>query len=154
MRGLSESIGDLVDAWAERHRGVTWLLTVEEEIDGAGEEAALTVYRMVQRGLVNALRHAGAETVEVTLAFQGGDLVVSIRDDGRGLPAGFHMGFGLLGMGERVRRMDGRLSVANGAESGTVIEAAIPWPSHRTAQASPVSSQHDLPIFGAVPAHA
>jgi len=147
---LSESIGDLVDAWAERHRGVTWLLTIEEEIDGAGEEAALTVYRMVQEGLVNALRHAGAETVEVSLAFRGDDLVVSIRDDGLGLPAGFHMGFGLLGMSERVRRLGGRLSVANGAESGTVIEATIPWPSHRAAPAQPIASQHDMSTFAAV----
>ena len=123
---LSESIGDLVDAWAERHRGVTWLLTIEEEIDGAGEEAALTVYRMVHEGLVNALRHAAAETVEVTLAFRDDDLVVSIRDDGAGLPKNFHMGFGLLGMSERVRRLGGKLSVVNGAESGTLMMVSGP----------------------------
>jgi two-component system sensor histidine kinase UhpB len=151
---LSESIGDLVDAWAERHRGIAWLLTIEEEIDGAGEEAALTVYRMVQEGLVNALRHAGAETVEVTLAFRDGDLLVSIRDDGAGLPADFHMGFGLLGMGERVRRLGGRLSVANGAESGTVIEAVIPWPHQQPAAAKVSSRQRGFAAFGAVPAHA
>jgi two-component system sensor histidine kinase UhpB len=108
---------------------------------------------MVQEGLVNALRHATAETVEVTLAFRGGDLLVSIRDDGTGLPANFHMGFGLLGMSERVRRLGGRLSVANGGDSGTVIEAAIPWPSRQPA-AEPSSRQRGLPIFGAVPAHA
>jgi two-component system sensor histidine kinase UhpB len=147
---LSESIGDLVDGWAERHRGVNWLLTIEEEIDGAGEEAALTVYRMVQEGLVNALRHAGAETVEVSLAFHDNDLVIAIRDDGAGLPANFHMGFGLLGMSERVRRLNGRLAVTNGADSGTVIEAAIPWPSHRTQQTESISQQRDLPTFGAV----
>lgn len=124
---LSESIGDLVDAWAERHRGIAWLLNIEEEIDGAGEEAALTVYRMVQEGLVNALRHAGATSVEVSLALRDGDLVVAVRDDGAGLPKDFHMGFGLLGMGERVRRLGGSLSVGNGAEGGTVIEAVIPW---------------------------
>jgi two-component system, NarL family, sensor histidine kinase UhpB len=150
---LSESIGDLVDGWAERHRGIAWLLNIEEEIDGASEEAALTVYRMVQEGLVNALRHAKAETVEVSLALRNGDLTVSIRDDGNGLPANFHMGFGLLGMSERVRRLDGHLSVANGTESGTVIEATIPWPSRRAAQAAPVPSSPDLPAFGAV-AHA
>jgi two-component system sensor histidine kinase UhpB len=151
---LSESIGDLVDAWAERHRGVNWLLTIEEEIDGAGEEAALTVYRMVQEGLVNALRHAAAETVEVSLAFRDDGLVVAVRDDGAGLPANFHMGFGLLGMSERVRRLNGRLSVTNGAESGTVIEATIPWPSHRAEQTEAASQQRDMPIFGVVAAHA
>jgi two-component system, NarL family, sensor histidine kinase UhpB len=150
---LSESIGDLVDGWAERHRGVTWLLNIEEEIDGAGEEAALTVYRMVQEGLVNALRHARAETVEVSLGLRDGALVVSIRDDGRGLPANFHMGFGLLGMSERVRRLDGRLSVENGSEAGVVIEAVIPWPNRRAAGAAPASSAQETPIFGAV-AHA
>jgi len=150
---LSESIGDLVDAWAERHRGINWLLNIEEEIDGAGEEAALTVYRMVQEGLVNALRHAKAETVEVSLAFRAGDLVVSIRDDGAGLPANFHMGFGLLGMGERVRRLGGRLSVANGAEGGTVIEATIPWARPQTRQEELFIRDRDVPRFTAV-AHA
>jgi two-component system sensor histidine kinase UhpB len=148
---LSESIGDLVDAWAERHRGVTWLLNIEEEIDGAGEESALTVYRMVQEGLVNALRHAKAESVEVSLALRNGALVVSIRDDGTGLPENFHMGFGLLGMGERVRRLGGRLSVADGAEGGTLIEATIPW-SRPQAQRGD-SSGREVPFFAAV-AHA
>jgi two-component system sensor histidine kinase UhpB len=149
---LSESIGDLVDAWAERHRGVTWLLNIEEEIDGAGEEAALTVYRMVQEGLVNALRHAKAESVEVALALRDGDLVVAIRDDGAGLPENFHMGFGLLGMSERVRRLGGRLSVANGAEGGTVIEAVIPW-SRQGARPEMSPMPDDVPLFAAV-AHA
>jgi two-component system sensor histidine kinase UhpB len=149
---LSESIGDLVDAWAERHRGITWLLNIEEEIDGAGEEAALTVYRMVQEGLVNALRHAKAESVEVSLALRDGDLIVSIRDDGAGLPAHFHMGFGLLGMGERVRRLGGRLTVANGGEGGTLIEATIPWRTSRSSASA--ASTSETPIMGAVLAHA
>jgi two-component system sensor histidine kinase UhpB len=151
---LSESIGDLVDAWSERHRGVTWLLTIEDEIDGASEEAALTIYRMVQEGLVNALRHAAAETVEVTLAFRGDDLVVSIRDDGRGLPADFHMGFGLLGMGERVRRLGGRFSVGNGIEAGVVIEAALPWSSQTPPEPERAMPRAAIPALGAVPAHA
>jgi two-component system sensor histidine kinase UhpB len=150
---LNESIGDLVDAWAERHRGVAWLLNIEEDIDGAGEEAALTVYRMVQEGLVNALRHARAESVEVSLSLRDGDLVVSIRDDGAGLPANFHMGFGLLGMGERVRRLGGRLAVRNGAEGGTLIEATIPWSRPQSPQADSSVDERDVPLFTAV-AHA
>jgi two-component system sensor histidine kinase UhpB len=150
---LSESIGDLVDSWAERHRGITWLLNIEEEIGGAGEEAALTVYRVVQEGLVNALRHAKAETVEVSLALRGGDLVVSIRDDGTGLAADFHMGFGLLGMSERVRRLGGRLSVENGAESGTVIEAAIPWATPQAPHSAPHARPRGMTSFTTV-AHA
>jgi two-component system sensor histidine kinase UhpB len=150
---LSESIGDLVDTWAERHRGVTWLLNIEEEIDGAGEEAALTVYRMVQEGLVNALRHARAETVEVSLAFRNGDLVVAIRDDGAGLPRNFHMGFGLLRMSERVRRLGGSLSVRDGAEGGTLIEAAIPWTRPRGSGIEALAPRRDMPLFAAA-AHA
>ncbi|GAB2179553.1 histidine kinase [Dongia sp. agr-C8] len=150
---LSESIGDLVDAWAERHRGITWLLNIEEEIDGAGEEAALTVYRMVQEGLVNALRHAKAETVEVALALRADDLVVSIRDDGAGLPKNFHMGFGLLGMSERVRRLGGGLAVTACAEGGTLIEAAIPWARQRIGEAQTSAATPDLQLHAAV-AHA
>jgi len=139
-----------MDAWAERHRGITWLLNIEEEIDGAGEEAALTVYRMVQEGLVNALRHANAESVEVSLALRDGNLVVTIRDDGAGLPENFHMGFGLLGMSERVRRLGGRLSVANVAEGGVVIEATIPWSCPRARQDDSSVGDRAVPLFAVV----
>jgi glucose-6-phosphate-specific signal transduction histidine kinase len=61
------------------------------------------------------------------------------------------MGFGLLGMGERVRRLGGKLSVADGAEGGTLIEATIPW-SRPQAQRRD-SSGREVPFFAAV-AHA
>ena len=150
---LSEAIGDLIDGWAERHRGITWLLTIEDEIDGAGEEAALTIYRMVQEGLVNALRHAAAETVEVALAFRDDNLVISIRDDGRGLPTDFRMGFGLLGMGERVRRLGGRFAVTNGAEAGVVIEAILPWPHPTPPEPRRTAHPSEMPVLGVL-AHA
>ena len=108
---------------------------------------------MVQEGLVNALRHAKAATVEVSLAFHGGDLVVAIRDDGAGLPKDFHMGFGLLGMSERVRRLGGRFSVEGGADGGTLIEAAIPWPAPQDRRTETSAPQRDLPLLAAV-AHA
>ncbi|MEK8105382.1 ATP-binding protein [Micromonospora sp. M12] len=75
----------------------------------------LTVYRVVQEALTNALKHAGVGAdVEVVLAYAAEAVVVRVVDDGRGrplvspAPSGGH---GLLGMRERVTVYDGSLTV-------------------------------------------
>ncbi|WP_433384801.1 sensor histidine kinase [Micromonospora sp. KLBMP9576] len=104
-----------------------------------GEPAALppglelTVYRVVQEGLTNALKHAGVGAgVEVTVAHADDAVAVRVVDDGRGrppvspAPSGGH---GLVGMRERVSVYDGSLTVGPGTAGGWQIEAWLPLPS-------------------------
>ncbi|WP_416906099.1 sensor histidine kinase [Micromonospora echinospora] len=74
----------------------------------------LTVYRLVQEALTNALKHAGVgATVEVTLAHDADAVVLDVVDDGRGRPAVTPApsgGHGLVGMRERVSVYDGSLA--------------------------------------------
>ncbi|MEH0974720.1 histidine kinase [Micromonospora sp. CPCC 205546] len=93
----------------------------------------LTVYRVVQEGLTNALKHAGVGAdVEVTVAHAGDAVVVRVVDDGRGrppvgpAPSGGH---GLLGMRERVGVYDGSLTAGPRRGGGWQVEARLPLPS-------------------------
>jgi two-component system, NarL family, sensor histidine kinase UhpB len=54
---------------------------------------------------------------------------VLVRDDGRGLPPGLRFGFGLLGMSERVRALNGRLCIGNRPTGGTEIAVTMDLPA-------------------------
>lgn len=93
----------------------------------------LTVYRVVQEGLTNALKHAGVGAdVEVTVAHAGDAVVVRVVDDGRGrppvspAPSGGH---GLVGMRERIGVYDGSLTAGPRLAGGWQVEARLPLPS-------------------------
>jgi two-component system sensor histidine kinase UhpB len=139
--GLEAALSELVFLWRERNPQTQWSLEVSKSAEQIGEAESLTVYRMVQECLTNAARHADATRVEVRvdrlaadaaaikdLEFPGrrGAIYVSVRDDGKGMPEQPSGGFGLLGIGERVRGMGGMLRISNPASGGTIVEAAIP----------------------------
>lgn len=93
--------------------------------------AELTVYRMIQEGLTNVLKHAGpkAHTV-VSLDWQPRGLQVAVHDDGRGAgadPPGAGGGNGLRGMAERVKLYDGTLAAKAQPGGGFGILAFIPY---------------------------
>ncbi|MGC4856032.1 sensor histidine kinase [Micromonospora sp. DT4] len=99
---------------------------------------ALTVYRVVQEALTNALKHAGVgATVDVTLTYTAEAVVVRVVDDGRGrpvvspAPSGGH---GLLGMRERVAVYDGSLTAGTQPTGGWQVEVRLPLPSQPSAE--------------------
>jgi two-component system sensor histidine kinase UhpB len=83
---------------------------------------------VVQEGLINALRHAQASRVETTVESDERSIVVTLTDDGIGLPADWSRPghFGLRGLAERVERLGGRFSVSNSANRGVTLRAEIP----------------------------
>lgn len=89
-------------------------------------EAAL--FRVAQEALANALEHAGASQVRVELVSRPQTIELTIEDDGRGFegtPA-TEGRFGLVGMRERMRLVDGSLRVRSEPGAGTRIEASAP----------------------------
>ncbi|MBB4661890.1 PAS domain-containing sensor histidine kinase [Conexibacter arvalis] len=101
--------------------------------DGAAgrlpSEVETAAYRIVQEGLSNAARHAGATRIAVELTHPeaaGGALRVRVRDDGCGFDAaGESAGYGLRSMRERVELLEGELLVRS-APTGTEITASLP----------------------------
>jgi signal transduction histidine kinase len=82
------------------------------------------LFRIAQEALTNAVRHAQASRVRVSLGFAGDGVALQVSDDGRGLPSerpagGFH--FGLSGMRERARALGTRLEVESAPGVGTTI---------------------------------
>ena len=89
-------------------------------------ELETTIYRIVQEALTNALKHAHATQVGVTVAEENGEVVVEVRDDGAGFrPDAATRGYGLIGMRERVQLAGGRLEIDTG-ERGTCVRAEVP----------------------------
>lgn len=86
----------------------------------------VAVYRLVQEGVNNVLRHAQAATCLVECRRAGEWLTLTVRDDGSGIPANARGGVGMLSMRERVEELGGTLSVAAGAPTGTLVTAALP----------------------------
>lgn len=87
------------------------------------------IYRLVQEGLNNAFKHAGAKSQKVILLEQAGKLVLTISDSGPGISQSGHMsvkGLGLRGMQARVDALGGALTVGKGSTGGTVLEAVLP----------------------------
>jgi signal transduction histidine kinase len=90
------------------------------------------VLRVAQEALHNALRHAGASRIDVSLHAAtsdrpGGGVRLVVKDDGKGFdPEAAGRGLGLVSMRERADSVGGRLTVSTQADQGTVIELEVP----------------------------
>jgi len=90
-------------------------------------EIESTTYRLVQEGLTNVVKHAGATRVEVRVIDMDETVEILLRDDGQGFDSDDDAaGFGLIGMRERIALVHGTLDVESAAGSGTTLRARIP----------------------------
>jgi signal transduction histidine kinase len=85
----------------------------------------VAVYRITQEALTNTLKHADAKTITVKIGLKS-DLILSICDDGRGLPEHYRLGLGLRSMRERAEELGGTLTINKGENQGTEIKAVFP----------------------------
>jgi two-component system sensor histidine kinase UhpB len=128
--GLRQALEALSRLWRESHPDVAIRTAVSPALGATGETADLTIYRIVQEALTNVFRHAGATAVDVVIepAEQAGGRCcarVRVSDNGRGMEPGQKLGFGLVGMRERILALGGTLDVVSG-EGGLTVEALVP----------------------------
>jgi signal transduction histidine kinase len=96
----------------------------EKELPG---EAELTLYRALQEGLTNALKHSGARRVTATLSFVEESVSLTVADDGEGAPdEAPSKGFGLTTLRERAGALGGALSAGNSSDGGFVLRVELP----------------------------
>jgi signal transduction histidine kinase len=86
----------------------------------------LSAYRIVQEGLTNALKHAGASQVDVLVRYAPGEMQIEVRDDGAGGGPGDGLGHGLIGMRERVKIYGGEMSAGTAPGGGFLLSARLP----------------------------
>lgn len=85
-----------------------------------------TAYRIAQEALTNVVRHSAASHATVTVERDADDLVLTVADDGAGIPATASERGGLRGMRERAQLAGGALTVDSGTR-GTAVVARLPW---------------------------
>ncbi|HYZ06940.1 MAG TPA: sensor histidine kinase [Rubrobacter sp.] len=96
----------------------------ERELSG---ETELVLYRALQEGLTNALKHSKARRVTASLAFGEESVSLTVADDGEGAPEGAsEKGFGLATLGERAGALGGVLSAGNSSEEGFALRVELP----------------------------
>jgi signal transduction histidine kinase len=86
------------------------------------DAVATTVYYVIAEGVTNALKHARARSVRVSVVPDGDSLAVEVADDGRG---GARPAFGLSALQDRVAALGGRVEVVSPAGAGTSIRAVL-----------------------------
>ena len=105
-------------------------LPVELHVEGARltlpPAIDLSVYRIAQEGLTNALKHARASRAELALRYDPGAVRIEIRDDGEGRSAADGLGHGLVGIRERVKIYGGDMSAGAVEGGGFVLSARLP----------------------------
>ena len=90
----------------------------------------LSAYRIVQEGLTNALKHAGASHADVSVSYGHDDLQIEVRDDGAGSSRSDGLGHGLVGIRERVKIYGGEMSASRAQEGGFVLDVRLPIRGH------------------------
>ncbi|MEO7456128.1 MAG: PAS domain S-box protein [Gemmatimonadaceae bacterium] len=108
--------------------GLTMDLDVDEELE-LDKQVATAAYRILQEGLTNVVRHAGATEVHVVLRSDADSVVLEVTDNGRGITQPElerSESLGLLGMRERAAIFNGDVSVTAVAPSGTRVTLRIP----------------------------
>jgi len=124
---LPEALRDLVRRWSQE-------ATAEARVEITGEPLPLspvieeTLFRVAQEALTNVAKHARAGRVGLTLSYLHDTVLLDVRDDGVGLPAGADdgPGFGLRNMRRRVRGVGGAMEIETAPGEGTAISVRVP----------------------------
>lgn len=126
--GLDDALQDLVAEWRLQHPAVELGWTLEGRLDGLDDALSTAVYRLVQEAVNNALRHAQARRIDITVRAGRQTLQVEVADNGSGRLDDFELSghYGVLGMRERVEGLGGRFALVQLEPSGIRVTAVLP----------------------------
>ncbi|OQW79950.1 MAG: histidine kinase [Proteobacteria bacterium ST_bin11] len=128
--GLKATLEEMVNHWSERNADLQLTIRCSDAVDGLDKNLTIQVFRVIQECLTNVVRHAHAQSVIIDLEkldFPQAYLQLKVQDDGRGCDLlTTSQGFGLLGIKERIKSLDGELQVVSRPGSGMLVNARIP----------------------------
>jgi signal transduction histidine kinase len=119
---------------------------VQATVDVQGAEALLLpssvaheLLMTVREAVYNALQHSGSRRIHVAVLYARAELDIRVEDDGAGIPSAVlatppdgH--YGIIGMRERMRKVDGDLDIVSAVGEGTTVRMSIPLQHHRKGQ--------------------
>jgi PAS domain S-box-containing protein len=114
----------------EKRAGIKVKFYADEPELSLPEETRTGLFRIFQESLTNVARHAHAKKVSVSLKRRGGEIVLSIEDDGHGfdkLEVTDKKTLGILGMEERSSMMGGKYQINSIPGEGTIVEVSVPF---------------------------
>jgi signal transduction histidine kinase len=128
---------DLPSALLRNARQITEGTNIQVEVETRGQDQGLSeiveenLLRIGQEALTNVVKHSGASLVKIELEFNPQGVVLQVSDNGCGfnLEDGVHSKanrFGLLGMSERAKRLNGRIVLTSSPGCGTTVLVEIP----------------------------
>jgi len=129
--GLLSALRWYVEGLTKRSGIVASLNVQPADFPRLTSELETAIFRITQEALTNVYRHSGSQRAWVTLTQRESEVVVEIRDDGKGIENAIaelqpgSIGIGIGGMSQRAREFGGELRVVN-AHPGTLFEVSIP----------------------------
>ena len=151
--GLYFALQGLRDEFIARH-GIACTLFADEGELRLDDELSTAIFRIMQEALTNIARHAAASQVTMYLYRVDHQMLISIRDDGRGISAADMekaQSLGLIGMRERVWGLQGEIIISSDEPPGTRIDITLPIPARSDAVAGTGASAPAEPITPGVP---
>lgn len=133
--GLIPTLEESISAWQQRQTDINFKLSVSGALDNLNESINMTVFRIIQESITNAVRHADATEIAITLdntfnmSTLKQELIIDITDNGKGMEVqDFHsdVDFGLLGMRERAHSLNGTFELTSTLGNGVKIHITLP----------------------------
>jgi PAS domain S-box-containing protein len=130
--GLLSALRWYLDGLTKRSGIETSLEVQPRDFPRLASEVETAIFRITQEALTNVYRHSGAQNATVTLTQHDTQVVVTIRDHGKGIEEAIvelrpgSIGIGIGGMSQRVSEFGGKLRVVN-AHPGTLVEVSLPF---------------------------
>lgn len=131
--GLVETLRDMVGNYQSHHLEQTIQLQLSGQFQPMGENVNINIYRIVQEAVNNAIKHAQASSITVSLQAETQGVWLQVIDDGVGMnvcSVDQTQHFGLLGMRERVQALGGQFKVVSqqaDGQVGTQLDIHIPF---------------------------
>jgi len=133
--GLLPTLKEAISAWQTRQEDIHFKLNCSGQLEHLNEAMNMTVFRIVQESITNAVRHANANEINISVTNKYDEineqqqLTIIIQDDGKGMEVqDFHsdVDFGLLGMRERAHSLGGTFELTSALGEGVMIKVTLP----------------------------
>jgi PAS domain S-box-containing protein len=126
--GLASAVAEYARGF-EKRSGLSVQVEISQDFGRLDRNREITLFRIIQESLGNIQRHSGSAVASIKIFCLGDDIILEIRDEGRGLPDASgstkNFGVGIRSMRERLRPFGGNLQIESNS-TGTKVRTVLP----------------------------